>query len=230
MRCTPPAPRRAANGPHRRPPRLIRHDGAATAPVRDNSVRRNVGAGRACRRGEPGPGLSRRGRAAGNAEGRARRHRERCQSVPAGDGHRAAAAGHRRPAPSAFRHRLRPRHRGAGDGRGDRGHRVSGARLGRTRLGGTADRAVLRLLFPGGGDGRRTPGGRTADPRRPRLCSGCRRAAPGGDTSNPGADRQFTAQSDRRGAQRHRTGGHRGDRGGGRPFGDYRRGLRAPGF
>ena len=65
--------------------------------------------------------------------------------------------------------------------------------------------------------------------RRPRLRAGRRRAAPGGDPAHPSADRQLPAQPDRHGADRGRTGGHRRDRLSRRPFGDHRRGLRAPG-
>src|ERR1700749_5217638 len=55
--------------------RLDDHDGVATATVCDHGVRRDVSAGRAGRRGEPRPGVPRRGRPARDAQGRPGCHR-----------------------------------------------------------------------------------------------------------------------------------------------------------
>ena len=81
--------------------RLDNHDGAAAAALCGHDLRRDVGAGRAHRRGEPWPGLPRRGRPARDAQGRRERDRRGRQPVPARAWHRAAARGDRRAAQAA---------------------------------------------------------------------------------------------------------------------------------
>ncbi len=201
----------------------------AAAALRGHDLRRDVGAGRPHRRREPGPGLSRRGRPARDAQDRRERDRRGRQPVPARAGHRAAAGGDRRAAQAALRHRVRPGHRGAGDRRRHRGHRRRGPRARRAGLRGAADRAVLRLLLPRHRDGRLPATGRADGARRPRFRDRRRRVASRGDAADQGVDPQLAAQPDRHGGHRRRACGDRRPRGGRRPAGDHRRGLRASG-
>ena len=181
------------------PPRLVDHDGVAAAALCGHGLRRDVGARRAHRRGQPRAGLSRRRRPGCDVEDRRERDRRWRQPVPARAGHRATAGGHRRTAQAPLRHGVRPGHRGAGHRRRHRGHRRSGARVGRAGLGSIADRAVLRLLLPRHRDGRLPAPRRAAGARRPRLRHRCRRAAPRGDPAHQGVDPQLAAQPDRDG-------------------------------
>ena len=181
------------------------HDGAAARALCGHDLRRDVGAGRPHRRGEPRPGLPRRGRAARDAQGRRERHRRGRQPVPARPGHRAAARSDRRAAQAPLRHRIRPRHRGAGDRRRDRGDRLGDPRARRTGLRSAVDRAVLRLVLPRHRDGRLPAARGAVGARRPRLRDRRRRTPRSGHAKDQGADRQLAAQPDRHGGLRRRT-------------------------
>ena len=95
---------------------------------------------------QPRPGLPRRGRPRRGAGGRPPSHLRRRQPVPARPRHPAAARGDRRPPEALLRPRRRPRARGAGHRRRDRGDRGDPARAGRRGRRGRHSRAVLRLL------------------------------------------------------------------------------------
>ena len=81
--------------------------------VHHDDLRRDVGARRGHRLGQPGPGLPGQRRPRLHARGRPAGHRRRRQPVPAGPRHRPAAAGRRGARPPPPGARLRPGHRGA---------------------------------------------------------------------------------------------------------------------
>ena len=117
-------------------------------------------------RGQPRPGLPRRGRpAVGDRGGRSRRWRRAPTSTPPASASRPAPGDRAAPA-APLRHRARPRPRGRGHDRLHRGDRRGAARAGRPGRRGGRARALLRLLRRDARDGgRRTaPGDRCARP------------------------------------------------------------------
>ena len=144
---------------------------SAAAALRGHDLRRDVGAGRAHRRGQP------RARVSPTRTARPRCSKAAENAIADGvnqypPGPRAsrrcgeAIAAQRQP---PLRHRLRPGHRGAGHRRRHRGHRRGDPRPRRTGLRGGADRAVLRLLLARRSRWPAVSACRAAGARRPRL-------------------------------------------------------------